>query len=136
MVKPFEHATTRFQLLASFHLFPSFSLLLAFFFCPSLAFLLYICRTIFCFIVPGKLHLSFSVVKRYIEVTLAQSVSKSDFTHSRNLRIYQPKMKYNLSSEIYNTIAVKNRSDMFPERFSSSSIHPSLAFTAPRHVFS
>ncbi len=48
---------------ASSHLFPSFSLLLAFF-------LLYICRTIFCFIVPGKLHTSFSVVKRYIEDTI------------------------------------------------------------------
>lgn len=78
-------------------------------FSAPLAFLLYICRTVFCFIVPGKLHISFLVVNRYIKFTLAQSVSKSDFTHSQNLRIYQPKMKQNLSSEIYNRIAVKKQ---------------------------
>ncbi len=85
----------------------------------------------FLFIVPGKLHISFLVVNRYIKVTLAQSVSKSDFTHSRNLRIYQPKMKQNLSSKIYNTIAVKNRSDRFlphPSALSCFQLLPAMCF--------
>lgn len=65
VVKPFEHATTRFV-----SLFPSFSVLLTFFFCPSG---LLTC-TFFCFIVSGKLHITFfSVVNGHSDVTLAQN---------------------------------------------------------------